>query len=255
MAEWQPQVEQRPHPFGEQGVRSSLDEVCQRAAEGAAGVIKDGVKLTKVRTWAIEKLDDARKRGESVGTPRDRARVLLAACQKKLWVPDPIGVEHIFAAHLLACDDHGTDGSVCVKGEDCDSITVLLAACLCAVGIYTMIVGHGYGPDGDIGHVLTAAYVGHGEWLYADPSAPDGKPAIPLGECVAFTRERLYSIPNIKVLCDGRNCLQSKRFDPEQLGFVTQGTFVGVNGPPEALRGFAWVSETLLERAARKLRR
>lgn len=602
MAEWQPQVEQRPHPFGEQGVRSSLEEVCKRAAEGAAGIIKDGVKLTKVRTWAGEKLDDARKRGQPVGTPRDRMRVLLEACQKKLWVPDPIGVEHMVGAHMMACDDHGKDGSVCIKAGDCfpqgtllytehgllvpieqlregariwgqdrwstvqgiaykgtlpvdvvhlnngsqlrltaehkvyvldcpdhpmlddedralpadrnwrdgagngcscnhrvekrvvvselrkgmmlrqperiafgknehpdapsdhlaayveglfisdgwadyygdknsrffisgqdgcpkeeqkrevericqekgintswrrksiaiygadwtrrvqrmgryapekhaltldldeacaaqllrgimadsganknggrtltttsfllavqarvlhrmfgiscgwsyienhgglgqnpiwrlstrvqkrqdgkkakslkvksvdhavydapcwdiqtddhrvylpehdvtvsncDDITILYAAALCSVGIYTMIVGHGYNGDGDIGHVLAAGYDGRGQWLRGDPSAPDGKPPLPLGECVPFTRERVYSLPEIRVLCDSRNCLDNRRFDPDALGFVTKGTFVGVNGAPELVavpEGFAWMQETLLQRAVRGLR-
>lgn len=105
-------IEKRDHPWGEAGIRSSLDEVAKKAAEGASH--------PNVRTFSIEMLDEARKRGEQVHRPRDRARVLLAAAQKKLWVPDPVGTEYIPAAHLLACDpDKPKDGQVCVRGDDC----------------------------------------------------------------------------------------------------------------------------------------
>lgn len=226
---WQPDATIRPHPFGEMGVRSSLEEVAQRSAGRAAGLLSSPADLAKIRTWAIEKLDDARKAGRSVNTPRDRVDVLLKAVQQKLWVPDPIGIEYIPGAHHLACDDH-KDGAVCIKGDDCDGLVVLLAACLLAVGVYVMVVGHAYNNQQLISHVLVKAYF-DGKWNYADPSplVPSGR-HMPLGVNAPFTRERCYSLPDVKVVCDGEAC--RKNFDPVEAGFVKKGNFVGLNGLP-----------------------
>lgn len=244
---WQPSVEQRPHPFGEAGVRSSLEEVCKRAAKGASDILGNGEHLARVRTWAIERLDRAKKRGERVVTPGDRARVLLHAVQhEKIWVPDPIGIEYVPAAHLMACDGPThKDGTPCVKGDDCDGKIVFLAACFMAVGLYTMVVGHAYDSKGTISHVLTKVYF-DGKWHYADASPLSSGRYMPLGECHPFTRERYYSMPEIKVVCDAASC-DARSFDPDELGFVTKGTFVGVNGvpvvelPPEAV--VRWLGE------------
>ncbi len=112
MPKWDPKVERREHPFGEAGVRSSLDEVAKAIAKGSTD--------PRVRTYSIEVLDEARKRGLGVSRPRQRAEVLLTTVQKKLWAPDPFGAEYIPAAHLLACDpDKVKDGQVCVRGDDC----------------------------------------------------------------------------------------------------------------------------------------
>lgn len=239
-------IDKRDHPWGEQGIRSSLDEVAKKAAQGAVH--------PNVRTWAIEMLDLARERGESVNKPRDRARILLGAVQKKLWVPDPVGTEYIPAAHLLACDPKKPkDGQVCVRGDDCDGKATLLGACLSCVGIYTLIVGHAYNEMKQIEHVLCAAYLDK-SWHYADPST-----TFPLGKCVSFSRERVLSIPNVQVLCDDTACIGRREFDPEKLEFVDRGVFVGVGEPP-GLDGLSsrlvWQTEpaspTLLEMAARR---
>ncbi len=393
---WKPATEQRKHPWGESGVLSSLDEVAKAASKGSTD--------PRVRTWAIERLDKAREGGASVKHPHERARVLLEAVQKKLWVPDPIGAEYIPQAHLLACDpDKPKDGQVCVRGDDCfaegtlvleeergplpveqlqpgmriwgldkwsvvqdvwpkgvltvavvhlsnggrllltedhhvyvvdpdgvekrvrvwelrggmrmpqpryapfefkrprsgdlrfdrwesgfgklelpcwdittddhrvylpehdvtvsqcDGLATLLGACLSAVGIYTLIVGHGYG-EGRIEHVLCAAHLpklrSSEPWHYADPSTK-----LPLGRCVPFKRERLLSIPNVKVLCDGSTCLGRQSFDPDNLEFIEQGLFVGVGQPPELANLHARVvwqalgeaEPSLLEQAVRRL--
>lgn len=241
-------VQKREHPWGEQGIRSSLDEVAKAAAVGASH--------PNVRTWAIEMLDVARERGDSVHKPRDRARILLGAVQKKLWVPDPVGTEYIPAAHLLACDPKKPkDGQVCVRGDDCDGKCTLLAAAWSSVGIHTLIVGHAYNELKQIEHVLAAAYLDK-TWLYGDPSTN-----LPLGKCVPFSRERVLSIPNVQVLCDDTVCVGRKQFDPDKMDFVDRGVFVGVSGPP-SLDGLSaevvWVVEprapSLLEVAARRLR-
>ena len=380
---------------------SSLDEVAKAAAKGSID--------PRVRTWAIERLDKAREAGQSVKQPHERARVLLEAVQKKLWVPDPIGAEYIPQAHLLACDpDKPKEGQVCVRGDDCfaegtlvltdervgttfvavpveklkpgmkiwgldrwsvvqdvwpkgellvdavefdmssikgigqawltpdhhvyvvedgverritvaelepgmtvprpecagdimggvayrkvrdirrgvdtvpcwdittddhrvylpeydvtvsqcDGLATLLGAALSAVGIYTLIVGHGYGPEKNIEHVLCAAHLPKfnsvAPWHYADPSTK-----LALGRCVPFKRERLLSIPNVKLLCDGSVCLGRQSFDPDNLEFIEQGLFVGVGGVP-GLEGLAsrvvWLAgdrePSLLEQAVRRL--
>lgn len=114
-----------------------------------------------------------------------------------------------------------------VTTQQCDDLCVLQAASFLSVGLYTMIVGHAYNTQKNIQHVLTAVRVKN-EWLYADPSTD-----FPLGKCEPFSRERLLSVPNVKVICDENACLTSpEKFDPDQHGFVTTGTFVGVDGLP-----------------------
>jgi hypothetical protein len=216
---WTPQIEARAHPFGEQGVRSSLEEVARRAARGGSN--------PRVRTWSTELLDRARRRGEDAKSDRGRATVLLRAVQQKLYVPDPVGTEYMPGAHLLACDVDDENG-VCVKAGDCDDLCILLGACFLSVGLHTMIVGHAYNRERNIQHVLLAVRI-NGTWLYADPITN-----FPLGKCVPFTRERLLSVPNVKVICDDNVCLtdEARNYDPEQLGFVAEGLFVGVDGLP-----------------------
>lgn len=130
-----------------------------------------------------------------------------------------------------------------VTVSNCDDLVTLLGAAFLSVGVNTLVVGHGYGQGG-IRHVLTAAHV-DGKWHYADPSSygPEGK-HFQFGVCAPFTRERLYSVPNIKVLCDDQRCIRSDNsFKPETNDFVTQGVFVGVDGvpaPPFAFR-FRWL--------------
>lgn len=215
-------------------MRSSLEEVAKRAASG--------VRHPRVNTWARNTLAAASKRGETVKSHRDRARVLLGAVQKKLWVPDPVGTEYIAGAHLLACDDE-TDGEVCIRAADCDELCVVLAAALSSVGIYTMIVGHAYDKQQRIEHVLCAVHL-EDRWHYADPSTK-----LPLGQCVTpFSRERLLSMPNVQVLCDQQTCLSTRPFDPGDLNFVDRGVFVGVDGPPSftfagLASSLAWLSE------------
>lgn len=233
----------RPHPFGEAGVRSSLDEVARYVAKG--------ISNPYVRTFAIDKLAEAKQRGVNVDSPRARAEVLLRVFQtEKLWVPDPVNAEYMPEAHLLACDPnkpHKTpDGKVlvCKSGDDCDGKTIALGACFGAVGLHSLVVGHGYDDDGGrIEHVLTMVWLGK-RWYYADPSLKE----LGLGQCVPFTRERVLSVPNIQLLCDASSCMsgQETRFNPDDNNFVSSGIFVGVAGVPTSLAGVrsvVWVTE------------
>lgn len=231
---------------------SSLDEVAKAAANGA--------KHPAVHTFVVNTLHEARERGASVKYPHERAKVLLEVVQtKKLWVPDPVGTEYLALPHLLACDHKKSEGKVCVRGGDCDELAALLGAMFSSAGIYTFIVGHGYGEN-RIEHVLCAAHLpklnAAVPWHYADPSTK-----LPLGKCVPFKRERLISIPDVKVRCDGSVCLGRQSFDPDKLEFIEQGLFVGVGSAPELgnLRSrVVWqplgeAGPSLLERAARRL--
>lgn len=233
-------------------MRSSLEEVCRRVARGASNILADGKELTRVRTWSGEQLVAAKRRGERVTRAEDRARTLLRAVQdKKLWVPDPIGVEHMVAARHTACDDHD-EGGVCVKIGDCDDLVILLGACFMSVGLYTMVVGHSYSDNKVVGHVLLKVYC-NGKWYYADPSPLGNGKHMAFGECAPFTREIYYSMPEIRVVCDAESC-DVRNFDPDELGFVQKGTFIGVNGipveelPPEVrvrwLGEVVWLSST-----------
>jgi len=234
----------RPHPYGEAGVRSSLEEVARYVAKG--------ISNPYVRTYAIDKLAQAQQRGVNVDSPRARAEELLRVFQQeKLWVPDPVNAEYMPEAQLIACDPnkpHRTpDGKelVCKQGDDCDGKAIGLGACFGAVGLHSLVVGHGYENDGrTIEHVLNMVWLGK-RWYYADPSLKE----LRLGQCVPFTRERVLSVPNIQVLCDANSCMtgQETRFDPDDNNFVDRGIFVGVAGVPNSLAGVrstvVWVTD------------
>lgn len=353
--------------MGERGVNYSLEQVAERASKGAID--------PRVRAWAIECLDRARKQQLPVKGGLARARVLLRAVQQKLWVPDPVATEFMAGAHLTACVDKnapcfrggdcfpvGTlvlskergllaiehvepgesiwglnswtiveavvdkgrlpvscvllsngstlalteghfvtrvdaDGLAKVRVADlsvddrlaspdnlpltdisaekragflsfrdssefprvrevyrnlisvpcydiqtedhyvylpehdvtvnnCDDLTVLLAAAFASVGIHTLIVGHAYDKGKNISHVLCAAYA-NDQWWYADPSTD-----MPIGQCEPFTRERLLGVPNAKLICDKDACISTRKISPEEVE-PKRGTFVGVNGLPE----------------------
>lgn len=224
-------IEKRVHPYGAAGVQSSLEEVAKK--------IKEGYTHPKVRAWAVECLERARReQGRKADTERERAEILLRAVQKKLWVPDPVGAEWMAGAHLMACDK-STKDDLCILSGDCDDASVMLGSCFLCVGLDTMIVGHAY-EGKHIEHVLCAVRIGKGpkgQWWYADPTTD-----FPLGTVARYSWERLLSVPNIQTLCDEASCLRDpKAWDPEKHNFVVQGQFVGVNGPPRIK--FAWLVE------------
>lgn len=103
-------IEKRKHPYGEAGVRSSLDECAKKIAEGYTH--------PKVRAWAGECLERARRGGLKADNERSRAEILLKAVQSKLWMPDPVGTEWMASAHLMACDK-STEDEICILASDC----------------------------------------------------------------------------------------------------------------------------------------
>lgn len=136
-----------------------------------------------------------------------------------------------------------------VTVSQCDDLVILAAACFISCGLYTCVVGHAYDKKKQIQHVLTTVYAG-GRWYYADPSTD-----LALGECVTFSRERVYSLPNVQMLCDDSVCFKSPRsFIPEKNNFVVKGDFVGVNGVPgTGVPDDAWIVDSAVTHDGRVL--
>ena len=214
-------LERRKQPYGEKGVRSSLEEVAVRATRGAYH--------PSVRAWTIKALKDA-------GSPQnslDRAKAILARVRSDfIYVPDPYGVELMADAHVLA------EGVF--EGGDCDDLSIFTMSCTLAAlsdaGVRCGVVGHSYEKDQQIGHVLGAMYY-KGKWYYIDPSVNDERAPFGLAAIVP-TRERVYAIPVEgavpKVLCDASACLTG----PRAVSFPemeTAGDFVGVAGVASAV--------------------
>lgn len=153
-----------------------------------------------------------------------------------MWQPEVISIER--AAYETECWDIQTDDHMVympdalVTVAQCDDLSVALGSAAMSVGLWVCVVGHSYNTRKDLEHVLTSIRVG-GEWKYADPST-----SWELGRCAKFSRERVLSVPDVRVLCDGDICFRNpKQWDPIQEGFVSRGTYVGVDGVPK----FAWL--------------
>lgn len=205
----------RPHPPGKAGIRTSLREVA--LAMGRGRMDED------VLRWGRNVIERERiQRGNRADTPRKRAELLLGEAQAKVWTPDPVGVEFVPAARLLACD-LATKDKDCFATDDCDGRSGLLGAALLSVGIDVVAVGHSYTSDKVVGHVLAAAWL-DGAWHYADPTLyQEG-----LGTVVDFTHEIVLEPFTGTVLCEGRRCLGSLPNTTRQ--YIQEGTFVGVSG-------------------------
>jgi len=222
-------VYRRPQPHGEEGVRFSLNKVAEKIAEGRLH--------PDVRAWTTKTLAAV---GNPKG-PRKRAAAILDAIRTvegfpkaSRWVPDPTASEFIAGAHLTLGD--GTKPPLFALG-DCDDLTVAFGSAVLApimylaaaesVGANAAVVGHAYGKDKMIEHVLGAIY-DEGRWWYADPSVKD----LPFGECKPFTRERVYLVPSLELLCDATVCLTDKGPAAGPPPPPRRGDFVAVDGFP-----------------------
>lgn len=201
-------IERKVHPDGHEGILHSLRKVQEYANAGMTHPV--------VRAWAIDRLKKA-------GNPRDnvgRARALLGAVRtEKIWVPDPVRTEMMQGAHL-------TLGGM-FEGGDCDDLTIAyLAAYLAAcstVGTQGAVVGHSYGADREITHVLGAILDGS-TWHYVEPSTDK----IPFGESYSPTREVVLWVPGDgAVACDADRCLTGPS---RKLPNDNSANFVGING-------------------------
>ena len=124
-----------------------------------------------------------------------------------------------------------------VTVSQCDDLTVAFGSAVLspvmylaaaeAVGVNAAVVGHAYGKDKMIEHVLGAIY-DQGRWWYADPSVKD----LPFGECKPFTRERVYLVPSMELLCDANVCLTDRGPAAGPPPPPRRGDFVSVNAAP-----------------------
>lgn len=122
-----------------------------------------------------------------------------------------------------------------VTVSQCDDLTVAFGSAVLAplmylaaaesVGAEAAVVGHAYGKEKTIVHVLGAIY-DEGRWWYADPSVKD----LPFGECKPFTRERVYKVPSLELLCDADICLTNRGPAAGPPPPPRRGDFVTVDG-------------------------
>lgn len=126
-----------------------------------------------------------------------------------------------------------------VTVSQCDDLTIALGSAILAplmyltaagsVGTRAAVVGHAYGTDRNIEHVLGAIFdPNDNKWYYVDPSLKD----MPFGECRPFTRERVYLVPSAELLCDDRVCLAPGGRSSGAPPMPRRGDFVAVNGAP-----------------------
>lgn len=126
-----------------------------------------------------------------------------------------------------------------VTVSQCDDLTIALGSAILAplmyltaagsVGTRAAVVGHAYGTDRNIEHVLGAIFdPNDNKWYYVDPSLKD----MPFGECRPFTRERVYLVPSAELLCDDRVCLAPGGRSSGPPPMPRRGDFVAVNGAP-----------------------
>jgi hypothetical protein len=124
-----------------------------------------------------------------------------------------------------------------VTVSQCDDLTIALGSAILvpvmfltaaeSVGTKAAVVGHAYGPDRMIEHVLGAIYdQNDNRWYYIDPSLPD----MEFGECRPFTRERVYLVPSAELLCDDRVCLKPGGRSAGAPPMPRRGDFVAVHG-------------------------
>lgn len=161
-------------------------------------------------------------------------------------------------ALTLPCWDIKTDDHRVYLAEhdvtvsQCDDLTIALGSSVLAammflssaesVGAKAAVVGHAYGKDRMIEHVLGAIWdPPTNRWYYVDPSLQD----MPFGECKDFTRERVYLVPSAELFCDDRVCLRpgGKAAGPPPM--PRRGDFVAVNGTvgldePESTAPAGW---------------
>ena len=139
------------------------------SVEAVAKMMRDGRLDPSVRGWAIDVLTAAGLDGRNNPSVKSQATTLLAAVQKQtIYTPDPAGAEWIPAAHVTLCLRDR-----CVRGDDCDGLTVALGSAMLSVGLPAYAVKVSYG-EAHQQHILVGLLDEAGNPLYADPSTNRG---------------------------------------------------------------------------------
>lgn len=151
-------VTSAPYPDGTPGIRRSLEVMAQKMREGRND--------SDVKRWAIDKLRAAGIDGRSHVPIKQQVQILLDALRAQTsYANDPVGTEHIPSAAATLCLRPG----LCVRGDDCDGLTVALGSATLAMGWSSWIVKQNFGP-GQQEHVLLGVEDESGTRLRADPS-------------------------------------------------------------------------------------
>lgn len=119
-----------------------------------------------VRGWALDCLAKAGLDGRGGGTtPAKQAAALLDGLRAvTVYAPDPYGAELVPSAAATLC----LRPNLCVKGDDCDGLSVAYGSLTLSIGLPTQIVKQNFGGDAQE-HVLIVVWDGS-DWRYADPS-------------------------------------------------------------------------------------
>jgi hypothetical protein len=158
-------VVRKEYPEGLAGVVMSLEAIAQHIREGAIS--------KSVMGWSMDQLRAAGVDGRSGPPPYGnasnfkKASVLLDAIRAvTIYTADPPGVELVKSAEAMLCLKPG----LCIRGGDCDDMTVLLGAACMSVGVPVRVVKQTFN-GGDQEHVmLEAEYESGMGWFPMDPS-------------------------------------------------------------------------------------
>lgn len=156
-----------------QQIHMSLETMAQLMRQGAIDAGVRGWALECFRRWNLDGRD-------ARSTPFRQAAALLEDFRASTsYAPDPYAVESISAAATTLC----LRPNLCVRGGDCDDLTVAYGSLCLSVGIPVQIVKQSFGPDAQ-DHVLCAVFTGD-DWHYADPSTD-----LPLGSALQAADEQ-----------------------------------------------------------------
>jgi Transglutaminase-like superfamily len=151
------------YPPGIGGVRLSLTEIAKRTYEGSRAPSMKAFAEFVVRNWAGIPANVQL-------TNRRAAQILLDYVRASVrYRPDPPGTEYTQSAAVTLCVP---GAPMCIPVEDCDGMVVALATLCAAYGIPVRVIKQFFGGDQQE-HVLVSIQDDSGEWLGADPSAPD----------------------------------------------------------------------------------
>ena len=177
-----------PYPTGTAGIRMSLDAMALKMREGR---LDPGV-----RGWALDCLAKAGLDGRSGATTaaKQAAALLDGLRAVTVYAPDPYGVELVPSAAATLC----LRPNLCVKGDDCDGLSVAYGSLTLSIGMPTQIVKQNFGGNAQE-HVLIVVWDGR-DWRYADPSTkmPFGSALQAASEVWVDPMEPIGTLPEAK---------------------------------------------------------
>jgi Transglutaminase-like superfamily len=163
------------YPVGSDGVKLSLEQMARLIIEGSRSPTIRSMAEGIIRNWSRIPPNVQITNAQAAQTFLDYVRATVR------YRADPPGSEYMQSAAVSLCAP-GT--SMCVQVGDCDDLSIALASLCSAYGIPVRILKQMFGADAQE-HVLVAIQDDGGNWLPADPSAPNK----PLGWKAPASRE------------------------------------------------------------------